>query len=1181
MSLAGDVICSGVPLPRPVNVADRGYFRGALATRQFTVGEYAIGRASGKASLLVAHPVMVQEGTVARVIPAGIDLAWLNRLAAAVPLPGEAVLNITDASGIILARHPDPERWVGKSAAELPAFKALRTRPGESVAEAAGIDGVLRLYAVSPLAAARGAEAIHVGVGIPRAVAFAEADRLLRRNLIWFAVGVALVLALAWVGSDVLLLRPARRLLRATRRAATGDLTARSGPPYAGGEVGELERAFDDMVASLEQRQAQARALAEAGRALMGPLDLRGVADQIATSALGVLAGRRAAVYAVDEAEPERLVCVGGAGDLPAVEWMGYAIPLGRSLTGFAAAERRPTTSANTRDDPRFQPGPWARAQTADDQCHAWASVPLIVGGELVGAMSVGDTTGRHFTAEEVGLLAGFGSSAALALRNARLLARTERRRAEAEALTSAARDLTERLDVQAVAERVVGGIQTLLGCPGARLRLLTPEGGLVGVAFTGPIGGQFETGNVIPPGQGLTQRAIREGRTLQTPDLLTEPGLVLPEDVKQRYTDSAHRALLSVPLRAAGTLIGALNLSQATGWLFSADEVRLAEAFADQAALALHNARLYEEAERRRHQAEEATEAARQAGEGLRRHAERLRILHAIDQGILAARTPRDIAQAALERVGELLPCIRAGLTVFDYATLEAVILAVHVRSGVTALGEGARFPIGEGNLEWLRAGQVQVVEDILSLSHLERMPILHAEGVRSFMFVPLLAQGELMGALTLGAEAAGVFQPEHVEIAREVAAQLAVALRQARLMEEAEGRRVEAEAAAAEARRAAEALRESEASLDQAQERARLGSWEFDLKAGGARWSREMFRLYERESTLGEPGLAEFLEYVHPDDRGMMSRRWTETLRTGEPTTLDYRTNPGRGPVHHFNTTIHRVTGAGGEPVSLLGTVLDVTERVRAEQEVRALNEQLEERVRQRTAQLEEVNAEMEAFAYTVAHDLRAPLRAMQGLSQALLEDYGARLDATGLEYAGRVVRAAESMDELIRDLLAYGRLSRTEIRLEPVRWASVVDGARNQLEAELGGAEVEARVPESLPEVAAHRATLAQVVVNLLGNAVKFVAPGVTPRVRVWAEERGERMRLWVEDNGIGIAPEHHERIFRVFERLHGRESYPGTGIGLAIVRKGMERMGGGCGVESAPGQGSRFWVDLPRA
>ena len=116
--------------------------------------------------------------------------------------------------------------------------------------------------------------------------------------------------------------------------------------------------------------------------------------------------------------------------------------------------------------------------------------------------------------------------------------------------------------------------------------------------------------------------------------------------------------------------------------------------------------------------------------------------------------------------------------------------------------------------------------------------------------------------------------------------------------------------------------------------------------------------------------------------------------------------------------------------------------------------------------------------------------------------------------------------------------------------------------------------------LPTVAAHPATLGQVVANLIANALKFAAPGVSPMIDIWAEQRDANVRLWVEDNGIGIEPEYQERIFQVFERLHGVESYPGTGIGLAIVRKGVERMGGTAGVESVPGQGSRFWVTLPR-
>ena len=244
-----------------------------------------------------------------------------------------------------------------------------------------------------------------------------------------------------------------------------------------------------------------------------------------------------------------------------------------------------------------------------------------------------------------------------------------------------------------------------------------------------------------------------------------------------------------------------------------------------------------------------------------------------------------------------------------------------------------------------------------------------------------------------------------------------------------------------------------------------------------------------------------------------------------------------------------------------------------------VRESQERLEERVRARTGELQERNAELEAFAYSISHDLRSPLRAMEGFSQALLEEYADRFDETGRQYVERVVTAARRMDRLIDDLLEYGRITRADLPLTPLDLRRVVQAALEQLDGEVRIRQARIVVDDALPTVVGHGATLTQVLVNLLTNAVKFVPPDRTPEVRLRAEPRGAYIRVWVEDNGIGIAPEHHERIFRVFERLHRVADYPGTGIGLAIVGKAMDRMGGSAGLESELGRGSRFWIDLP--
>lgn len=235
------------------------------------------------------------------------------------------------------------------------------------------------------------------------------------------------------------------------------------------------------------------------------------------------------------------------------------------------------------------------------------------------------------------------------------------------------------------------------------------------------------------------------------------------------------------------------------------------------------------------------------------------------------------------------------------------------------------------------------------------------------------------------------------------------------------------------------------------------------------------------------------------------------------------------------------------------------------------------------ERNEELEQANRALESFAYTVTHDLRAPLRNLQGYVRALVEDCSQGLGEDCRGYIRSVERIAVNMDGMIADVLEFSRLARTELPTRRLEVRPAVDEALGLLNStiEAKAAKLELAIGPEV-SVMAHQQTLIQVLTNLISNALKFVAEGTPPEVRIRTERRNSgRMRLWVEDNGIGIDPAQQARIFEVFQRLHGEEKYPGTGIGLALVKKGVERMGGQAGVDSAPGHGSRFWIELRAA
>ena len=251
----------------------------------------------------------------------------------------------------------------------------------------------------------------------------------------------------------------------------------------------------------------------------------------------------------------------------------------------------------------------------------------------------------------------------------------------------------------------------------------------------------------------------------------------------------------------------------------------------------------------------------------------------------------------------------------------------------------------------------------------------------------------------------------------------------------------------------------------------------------------------------------------------------------------------------------------------------------------------EELEDVVQERTAELREAMDELEHMSYSMIHDMRAPLRAMQSFAMLLEDECADGLKPTGLDYARRIGESAKRLDRLITGALNYNQVVRQYSEPTAVELGKLLRGMLEtypNLQRETADIGIEFKELVVLGD----ESLLTQCFGNLLGNAAKFVAPTVKPRIRVWAEEKhrgaekprngdGDRVRIWVEDNGIGIPKEAHEKIFGMFQRLHRENEYPGTGIGLAIVRKAVERMGGEVALESEPGKGSRFWVELPRA
>lgn len=376
-------------------------------------------------------------------------------------------------------------------------------------------------------------------------------------------------------------------------------------------------------------------------------------------------------------------------------------------------------------------------------------------------------------------------------------------------------------------------------------------------------------------------------------------------------------------------------------------------------------------------------------------------------------------------------------------------------------------------------------------------------------------------------------------------------------------------------------QAARELRDMLEQAEAVALLGSWTADAQTQWVAMSAQLFRNLGLEPAKKPPSAEVFLSCVHPDDQAMVAMDM-EQMRRGQPVTdMVYRTHPARGPVRVMRRTVRRITrDEQGLKPRYIGTLQDITEAVQAEERLKEINLDLERRVAERTAQLSTANRELEAFSYTVSHDLKAPLRGIDGYSQLLDEEFGPQLGEEGRQFITRIRRGVQLMGELISDLLDYSRMERRTMERQQVELLPLVQRVLEGYAGDVERHRVQVNLLLEPMTLALDRDGMAVVLRNLIGNAIKFSRDHDNPIVEIGSRHEAGRRMLWVRDNGVGFDMKYHDRIFGIFQRLHRAEDYPGTGVGLALVAKAVERMGGRVWAHSEPGAGATFFMEFPQ-
>lgn len=614
----GFIVCSALPTVGRVNLSDRLYFRQVIATRQFAVGEYQIGRITQKATVNFGYPLVDPAGDVRAVLYAAFDLGALSRGTPTPVLPRGAVVTLVDREGVVLTRYPDPERWTGRRLPETAVLRAIQSR-SQGIIETQGPDGILRLYGVALLHDLPGAGTLYASVGIPTiSAAAAQQGELLTRSV----AGLTLLgLVAAWLAFGVLFLKPIEALVSAAHRVGQGELSARSGVAHGKGELGQLGQAFDRMAEELQRREVERNTSEQQ------------ILDQLQTLTALYASARQLTLSLDPDDLARRIVRIfvevfGGKG-----AWIGRALPDGRIkwLAHYPAdAGRFEEITARWDESTLQEQGPSGRAIQSglpvilsdiagDPRLASWrdvllpyriasvASFPLISRDETFGVLAVLSDDAAFFSAHRVELFSAFAHQAAAALENARLHEETTDRLDQVESLSKIDLAISNSLDLKIMLGVILDQVTARLRVDAADILLLRPATPILEYAAGRGFRDIRISGARVRLGDQYAGRVASERRTLLIPDLRKTQATLPPEetgDPPERFlthlvTQEQFVSYAAAPLIAKGQVLGVLEVYHRTALDPDPTWLAFLEAVAGQAAIAVDNATLFESLQR------------------------------------------------------------------------------------------------------------------------------------------------------------------------------------------------------------------------------------------------------------------------------------------------------------------------------------------------------------------------------------------------------------------------------------------------------------------------------------------------------------------------------------------------------------------------------------------------------